>query len=310
MKIKKIILGFIMGGALIASLASCDLDFATTSKTSKTTKDDTNGTTKGDDSSKKDDSFYHFDIKVKYLDQEFEYKTASSEDTFSLDTIRPTVEGYQFEGWFRDLDYTTPSKTIVPYSPSQIVVFAKFKSVHYDEIERCINSSMFDKTKDFKSELRDAVTLIEYDADSQTAQGKFLEQYAPIKEGYDLFELYWEKDVLCLKYQNDKRGAVEYVSLPIDKIQKDYNEEYVQTHNFLKNEKFEYNRYNGVDDFNIYRRTDTTLYTFIKENDYNIIYNCVIETNEIFTLVTFDNPNIEKIKCYIEGYSYHPIEQK
>jgi L-rhamnose mutarotase len=105
-------------------------------------------------------------------------------------------------------------------------------------------------------------------------------------------------------------GRVEYVSLPIDKIQKDYNEEYVQTHNFLKNEKFEYNRYNGVDDFNIYRRTDTTLYTFIKENDYNIIYNCVIETNEIFTLVTFDNPNIEKIKCYIEGYSYHPIEQK
>ena len=294
-----------MCGALIVPLTSCDFDFSTTSKTSKTTKDDTKETTKGDDSSKKDDSFYHYDIKVKYLDQEFEFTTASSEDTFSLDTIRPTVEGYEFLGWFRDSDYTTPSKTIVSYSPSQIVVFAEFKSVHYDEIERCINLAKFNKTEDFYSYFSDDVFL-EYDEKSQTAQGKFLEQYAPIKEGYDLFDLYWEKDVLCSKYQNDKRGAIEYISLPIDKIQNDYNSQYVEKFNFLKNEKFEYQRYNSANDYKIFRRTDTKAYNFTKENNYSNIYTVVIETNEIFSLTTFDNPNIEKIECNIPGYSYHP----
>lgn len=300
MKLKKAILGVLMCGALIVPLASCNLEKDITPATPVIDDDNNN-----DDNNDDKPTFYTYNVLIKYLDQETSYKKITSDNSFSLDTIRPSIEEYEFKGWYKDANYTVPMNSVVSYSPSTIVVYAKMQSVHYNEIEKILNLSKFDKNEDFYSYFSNDV-LLEYDEKSRTAQGKFFEQYAPIKSGYNLFELYWEKDVLCLKYQSDTMGAVEYISLPIDKIQSDYNSQYVEKYNFLKNEKFEYQRHNSDNDYKIFRRTDTKAYNFTKENNYSNIYDVVIETNEIFSLTTYDNPNIEKIECNIPGYEYSP----
>ncbi len=298
MTFKKILLGILMCGTATLSLVSCK------NKNIDPVPAVVNVDDNNDDNENKPE-FNTFNVVIRYFDQEVKHQKITSDTTISLDIFRPNVDGYVFEGWYTDASYSKSMNSTVSYTSDTIIAYAKYKSVHYDKIEDILKSSKFDKTKDFYSHFLEN-DYLEYDCNSQTAKGKFLEYFIPAKQGYRIIEYFWEKDVLAIKYESDTRGTVEYISLPIDTMVKVYNERNIDAYDFLKNKKFEYSRHNSGLDYKIFYRTDTMVYSFEKRDNYTCIYNVVTETNKIFSLGTFLDANIERLTCTIEGYSYNP----